>query len=96
MGLGGLYLQAANPPSVGSTIELVLDLPTGEVRARAIVRSSMPQKGMGIQFVQMRPEDRAKLNRYLSRQKTSQEAPAVGAAATSRPALQTGGSRFRP
>jgi len=86
MGLGGLYLQAATPPSVGSTIELVLDLPTGEVRARAIVRSSMPQKGMGIQFVQMRPEDRAKLNRYLSRQSTSPEAPLIGAAATSRPA----------
>ena len=86
MGLGGLYLQAATPPSVGSTIELVLDLPTGEVRARAIVRSSMPQKGMGIQFVQMRPEDRAKLNRYLSRQSTFPEAPLIGAAATSRPA----------
>ena len=39
-----------------STIELVFDLPTGEVRARAIVRSSTPHKGMGIQFVQMRPE----------------------------------------
>ena len=85
MGLGGLYLHAANPPRVGSTIELVLDLPTGEVRARAIVRSSMPQKGMGIQFVQMRPEDRAKLNRYLSRQNTSPEAPVVTAATTSHP-----------
>jgi curved DNA-binding protein CbpA len=86
MGLGGLYLHAANPPSVGSTIELVFDLPTGEVRARAIVRSSTPHKGMGIQFIQMRPEDRAKLNRYLSRQSTSPEAPVVTAATTSNPA----------
>jgi curved DNA-binding protein CbpA len=86
MGLGGLYLHAASPPSVGSTIELVLDLPTGEVRARAIVRSSMPQKGMGIQFVQMRPEDRAKLNRYLSRQSPSPEASVFTAARTSHPA----------
>jgi curved DNA-binding protein CbpA len=86
MGLGGLYLRAANPPSVGSTIELVFDLPTGEVRARAIVRSSIPQKGMGIQFVQMRPEDRAKLNRYLSRQSPFPEAPGVVPATTSQPA----------
>ncbi len=86
MGLGGFYLHAANPPSVGSTIELVCDLPTGEVRARAIVRSSTPGKGMGIQFVQMRPEDRAKLNRYLSRQSATEIAPAVAGVANSRPA----------
>jgi curved DNA-binding protein CbpA len=85
MGMGGFYLHAANPPSVGSTIELVCDLPTGEVRARAIVRSSAPGKGMGIQFVQMRPEDRAKLNRYLSRQSVSEVAPTVASVADSRP-----------
>lgn len=86
MGLGGLYLLAANPPSKGATIELVFDLPTGEVRARAIVRSSMPARGMGIQFVQMRPEDRAKLSRYLSRQEVPRTVPAITPAAKSRPA----------
>jgi curved DNA-binding protein CbpA len=85
MGLGGFYLHAANPPSVGSTIELVCDLPTGEVRARAVVRSSAPGKGMGIQFVQMRPEDRAKLDRYLSRQSAVDVAPTVAPPANSRP-----------
>jgi curved DNA-binding protein CbpA len=85
MGMGGFYLHAANPPSVGSTIELVCDLPTGEVRARAIVRSSAPGKGMGIQFVQMRPEDRAKLNRYLARQSASEIAPTAAPAADSKP-----------
>src|SRR5579862_138909 len=71
MGLGGLFLHTANPPSEGSSIELIFDLPTGQVRARAIVRSLQPNKGMGIQFVQMRPEDRAKLNKYLSLQEIS-------------------------
>ena len=66
MGLGGLFLHTANPASEGSSIDLIFDLPNGQVRARAIVRSFQPGKGMGIQFVQMRPEDRAKLNRYLS------------------------------
>jgi tetratricopeptide (TPR) repeat protein len=77
MGLGGLYLHTPNPPSDGSTIELIFDLPTGEVRARAIVRNSVPTKGMGVQFVQMRPEDRAKLNQYLSRQEISQKVSAL-------------------
>ena len=66
MGMGGLFLHTANPASEGSSIDLIFDLPNGQVRARAIVRSFQPGKGMGIQFVQMRPEDRAKLNRYLS------------------------------
>jgi tetratricopeptide (TPR) repeat protein len=48
-------------------IELLLDLATGEVRARAVVRHSTPGKGMGVQFVQMGSEERAKLMRTLSK-----------------------------
>ena len=77
MGLGGIYLHAANPPSKGSIIELVFDLPSGQVRAQAIVRRSTPGKGMGVQFVKMRPEDRAKVNQYLSRQDVAQDSPAA-------------------
>jgi tetratricopeptide (TPR) repeat protein len=95
MGLGGLYLHAANPPSEGSAIELIFDLPTGEVRGRAIVRNVTPGKGMGVQFVQMRPEDRAKLDRFLSGQKVSQKVPAVSPTANSRPAnAESGNSRL--
>ena len=90
MGLGGLFLQAAQAPSDGSYIELIFDLPTGQVRGRAIVRDSKPGKGMGIQFVQMKPEDRAKLNRFLSALEISQPAAAPAAApgpAIPRPAV---------
>jgi DnaJ domain/PilZ domain len=66
IGLGGLFACTATPPAAGSTIELVFDLATGEVRARAEVRSSAPGRGMGIKFIQMRPEDRARLNHFLS------------------------------
>ena len=66
IGLGGLFLCTATPPAAGSTIELVFDLTTGEIRARAEVRTSAPGRGMGIKFVQMRPEDRARLNHFLS------------------------------
>jgi tetratricopeptide (TPR) repeat protein len=80
MGLGGLYLHDANPPTEGSTIQLILELPTGEFHARAIVRRSTAGKGMGIQFVQMSPEDRTKLNQYLCWQEVSQRGPAVARA----------------
>jgi tetratricopeptide (TPR) repeat protein len=90
MGLGGFYLRAKNPPSEGSTIELIFDLPNGQICGRGIVRNSTPGRGMGVQFVQMKPEDRATLNRFLSRQKISQEVsqedPTVASAANSRPA----------
>jgi len=57
---------------VGSTIELVFDLPQGEIRGRGIVRHSTLGVGMGVQFIQMRPEDRARLNRFLMSQQAVQ------------------------
>jgi len=89
LGLGGLFLHTTSPASQGSSLELIFDLPTGQVRARAIVRSLQPGKGMGIQFVQMRPEDRAKLNKYLSRQDfcpiVDEAIPIVSAKPSTRP-----------
>ena len=32
-------------------------MPTGEVRARVIVRRCIPGQGMGVQFLNMTPED---------------------------------------
>ena len=67
VGLGGLFMHTQNPLPPGTVIELVFDLKTGvEVRARASVRDSVPGKGMGVQFVQMQPTDRARLNQFLS------------------------------
>lgn len=87
MGLGGFYLLAANPPGEGSTIELILNLPGGQVCGRAIVRYATPGKGMGVQFVQMKPEDRALLNKFLSKQEVCEDAPAAPSAANSRPTV---------
>jgi len=68
MGLGGIFLSTPDPAAVGSTIELLFDLASGEVRARAVVRYTTPGVGMGLQFVQMRPEHRERLSRYLKSQ----------------------------
>ncbi len=63
--LGGFFVLTAQPPPVRSTISLLLDAPTGEVRARGVVRRVTPAQGMGIEIIAMNPEDRARLNRFL-------------------------------
>lgn len=65
LGLGGLFVLTSEPPPLRSMVRLLLDLPGGEVRARAVVRRINPVKGMGIEFISMSHEDRARLNKSL-------------------------------
>ena len=65
IGLGGVFLYTANPLALNSVINLIFHLAVGKVHARAAVRRLIPGKGMGVQFVQMLPEDRARLNQFL-------------------------------
>jgi tetratricopeptide (TPR) repeat protein len=86
MGLGGMFLYTAKPAPVGTTVQLLFDVSLGEVRARAVVRYLIPGTGMGLQFVQMLPEHRARLNQFL----TSREAAPAGTPGhrSARPAAQ--------
>jgi hypothetical protein len=65
LSLGGVFIHTSEPPPVGSMINMLLDMQNGDVRARAIVRRVAPNKGMGIEFISMSPEDRARLNKQL-------------------------------
>jgi hypothetical protein len=65
LALGGLFISTSEPPPAGDTIKLVLELPGGEVRARALVCDSHPGKGMGIEFTSMGQEARARLQQLL-------------------------------
>jgi len=67
LGLGGLYILTPEPPAPGTFIELLLDVPAGEVRATAVVQRSKPKEGMGVKFVAMQQEDRARFVRWLKR-----------------------------
>jgi len=69
--LGGLFLYTRKPPTEGSMVELVMDFAEGLIRARAVVRHCNPGKGMGVQFVQMAPDNRAKLNQMLIKYATA-------------------------
>jgi hypothetical protein len=65
LGLGGLFISTPIPPPVGNFIKLVFEVPGGDVCARALVCDSRSGVGMGIQFVSMGHEARARLNRLL-------------------------------
>lgn len=67
LGLGGIFIHTRVPPGVGEVIKLVFDVPGGEVRARAVVRSSEKGKGMGVEFTAMQTEARARLTQLLRR-----------------------------
>ena len=67
LGLGGLFISTPEPPPVGEIVKLFFEVPSGEVRAQAVVRDSQQGKGMGIEFTAMGPEDRARLHQLLKR-----------------------------
>lgn len=60
LGLGGMFIRTAQPAPLGTYIQLLLDVPAGEVRARAVVQRSESMQGMGVKFVAMQQEDRGR------------------------------------
>lgn len=67
LGLGGLFISTPEPPPVGDFVKLIFEIPGGDVRARARVCDSRLGQGMGIQFVAMGHEARARLNQHLAK-----------------------------
>lgn len=65
MALGGLFIRTKQPPPIRSAVRVLVELPSGDIRARAVVRRVAPAKGMGIEFISMSPEDRARLTHLL-------------------------------
>jgi hypothetical protein len=66
MALGGIFLNNPKPAPVGAVLDLIFEVSTGEhVRARAMVRTSRPDQGMGVKFVRMVPENRLHLSQFL-------------------------------
>jgi hypothetical protein len=65
IGLGGLFVLTKHPVPIRNMVKVLMDLPFGEVRARAIVRRVMPTRGMAVEFIAMNQEDRARLTKAL-------------------------------
>jgi len=67
LSMGGFCVRTSEPPPAGTLIQLLLEAPTGQIRARAMVQWSEPQAGMGVKLVAMEQEDHARLANWLKR-----------------------------
>jgi hypothetical protein len=62
--MGGCYVETMFPFPVGTKLDLKLQL-EGTLLIEALVVTSDPQVGNGIEFTKMLPEDREELKAYL-------------------------------
>ena len=67
LGMGGLFISTPNPPPVGTKLRLAFEVPSGSVRAEAIVRNIVPDGGLGVEFTRMDLGDKRLLQKLLNR-----------------------------
>ena len=63
--LGGCFVEMPSPFKEGTQIRLALWIQDKKLWALGKVVSSRPGSGVGIQFLEMKDEDRAELNRFV-------------------------------
>jgi PilZ domain-containing protein len=61
LAVGGLFVRTKEQLAPQAFVQILLDLPAGQVRARAIVRRVQQGLGIAVQFIAMDPTDRARL-----------------------------------
>ncbi|HVB88331.1 MAG TPA: PilZ domain-containing protein [Candidatus Dormibacteraeota bacterium] len=66
LNIGGLFVATCHPSVVGTIITILLSVPEGEIRGRAVVRN-VTSKGMGIEFVELREQDSVRLHVLIAR-----------------------------
>ncbi len=77
LSIGGVFLRVAEPLPAGTMVQLVFDAPSGEVRARATIRHGRAGRGMGMQFVHMDSDSRARLYRFVQQLEKEQRKEVV-------------------
>ena len=77
LSIGGVFLCVTEPLPVGTMVQLIFDAPSGEVRARANIRHGRAGRGMGVQFVHMDSDSRARLYRFVQQLEREQRTEVV-------------------
>ncbi len=67
LNLGGLFVATATPLALGSVVALLMSVPEGEIRSRAVVRNVVPGEGMGVQFTEISAENAARVEKLVAR-----------------------------
>jgi len=67
IGMGGLFIETAEPKAEGVQARLHFLVKEGQIRADAIVRHTRPGIGLGLKFTALSEQDRPKLAALLNR-----------------------------
>ena len=62
----GCYVETNFPLAARTLLDLQINVRNIDIRARAVVRSAHPNVGMGLEFAQISPEDRHRLETLIS------------------------------
>jgi PilZ domain len=65
LALGGVFLRTKKKVAIRSLVQILLDMPIGQVRGRGVVRRCQEHYGIAVQFIAMDPEDRGRLVRQI-------------------------------
>jgi hypothetical protein len=65
LAIGGVFLRTKKKVALRSLVQVLLDMPVGQVRGRGVVRRHQEQQGIAVQFIAMDPEDRGRLLRQI-------------------------------
>jgi hypothetical protein len=64
LALGGIFLRTKKKVALRSLVQVLVDMPLGQVRGRGVVRRCQ-EYGIAVQFIAMDPEDRGRLVRQI-------------------------------
>jgi hypothetical protein len=65
LAIGGVFLRTKKKVALRSLVQVLLDMPVGQVRGRGVVRRHQEHHGIAVQFIAMDPEDRGRLLRQI-------------------------------
>ena len=86
LSLSGAFIEDREPLESGKTVYLELHLGQERIPCQGIVRRSVPREGMGVQFENIGPETKDRLERYLNTlEKSAAHATAAAQVAPSLP-----------
>ncbi len=71
LAVGGVFLRTKKKVAIRSLVQILLDMPLGQVRGRGVVRRHQDHYGIAVQFIAMDPEDRGRLLRQIRDLSTS-------------------------
>jgi hypothetical protein len=65
LSMGGVFIPIPELPPVGTVVKLIFEVPGGDLHAPAIVRHTVPGRGMGVEFMAMDDQIQARVQRLL-------------------------------